>query len=63
MPLIGCAATWIECALETTLPGGDHTILVGRVLRVRTFQKPPLLHWRGGYASIGNAPRDEKGAA
>jgi flavin reductase (DIM6/NTAB) family NADH-FMN oxidoreductase RutF len=52
MPLIGGAATWIECALEATLPGGDHTILVGRVLRARTFPKPPLLHWQGGYRSI-----------
>jgi flavin reductase (DIM6/NTAB) family NADH-FMN oxidoreductase RutF len=63
MPLIGGAATWIECALETTLPGGDHTILVGRVLRVRTFQKPPLLHWQGGYLSIETDPRAAGGAA
>lgn len=52
MPLIEGAAAWIECALETTLPGGDHTILVGRVLRARTRSGPPLLHWRGGYLPI-----------
>jgi flavin reductase (DIM6/NTAB) family NADH-FMN oxidoreductase RutF len=57
MPLIDGAAAWIECALETTLPGGDHTILVGRVLRARTFSKPPLLHWRGGYLPIESDPR------
>ena len=52
MPLIKGAAAWIECSLETTLPGGDHTILVGRVLRARTFPEPPLLHWRGDYLPI-----------
>lgn len=54
MPLIAGAAVWIECLLETTLPGGDHTILVGRVQRARNFPKPPLLHWRGNYTSIEN---------
>lgn len=54
IPLIAAAAAWIECALETTLPGGDHTILVGRVLRVCTFPKPPLLYWRGHYLPIEN---------
>lgn len=55
MPLIEGAAAWIECALETTLPGGDHTILVGQVLRARTFRRPPLLHWRGRYLAMANS--------
>lgn len=63
MPLIAGAAAWIECALETTLPGGDHTILVGRVLRARTFSKTPLLHWRGGYLPIENDPHAKGGTA
>lgn len=62
-PLIVGAAAWIECALETTLPGGDHTILVGRVLRARTFAKSPLLHWRGNYLPIDNDPCPAGGAA
>ncbi len=56
VPLIQHAAAWIECSLEDTLPGGDHTIMVGRVLRTRTFGKEPLLHWRGKYARM-YAPR------
>jgi len=52
MPLIPGAVAWIECDLENTLPGGDHTILVGRVLRARTFAGTPLLHWRGHYLPI-----------
>lgn len=55
LPLIEGAAAWIECALETTLPGGDHTILVGQVLRARTFGRPPLLHWRGRYLAMGKS--------
>jgi len=54
LPLIGGAMAWIECALEDTLPGGDHTILIGRVLRTRCFVKTPLLHWRGDYLPIGD---------
>lgn len=63
MPLIDGAVAWIECALETSLPGGDHTILVGRVLRARTFSKTPLLYWRGGYLPIENDPSLPGGAA
>jgi flavin reductase (DIM6/NTAB) family NADH-FMN oxidoreductase RutF len=63
LPLIAGAAAWIECALETTLPGGDHTILVGRVLRARTFSKTPLLHWRGGYLPIEKDPHAKGGTA
>lgn len=63
MPLIGSAATWIECSIEMTLPGGDHTIIVGRVLRARTFPKLPLLYWRGGYRSIENDPPPTGGTA
>ncbi len=50
--LISGAVAWIECDLEETLAGGDHTILVGRVLRARTFEQLPLLHWRGTYLPI-----------
>ena len=50
--LIRGALAWIECSLKTTLEGGDHTILVGSVLRARTFDYQPLLHWRGGYLPI-----------
>lgn len=63
MSLIVGAAAWIECALDTTLPGGDHTILVGRVLRARTFSKTPLLYWRGSYLPIESAPTLPGGTA
>lgn len=30
-PLVDDALAWFDCRLHGTLPGGDHTILVGRV--------------------------------
>ena len=44
----------LECAVEDRLPGGDHEIVVGRVLEVETAGKDtaPLLYWRGGYGSL-----------
>ena len=52
VPLIQHAAAWIECSLENTLLAGDHTIIIGRVLRTRAFNKEPLLHWRGKYTRM-----------
>lgn len=53
LPLIHGAVAWLECAREEILTGGDHAIMIGRVLRLRTFDEMPLLHWRGQYAAIG----------
>jgi flavin reductase (DIM6/NTAB) family NADH-FMN oxidoreductase RutF len=52
--LHGVIAT-LECAVEHRLPGGDHEIVVGRVLAVQTGNGDgdPLLFWRGRYASLG----------
>ncbi len=54
-PLIrGCLAC-LECELETTCPGGDHTILIGRVAggRLSREARDPLLFYRGRYHEIG----------
>lgn len=49
LPLIRGVLGWVECALHSELPGGDHSLFVGRVLRARATQKAPLLYWRGAY--------------
>jgi flavin reductase (DIM6/NTAB) family NADH-FMN oxidoreductase RutF len=42
----------IECQREANYPGGDHTIVVGRVTGGAAFDGHPLLFYRGGYAAL-----------
>jgi flavin reductase (DIM6/NTAB) family NADH-FMN oxidoreductase RutF len=49
LPLIDGALAWLECALETEISGGDHSLFIGRVLSAEFFERDPLLHWGGGY--------------
>lgn len=49
-PLLAGCVTAIECELRDAHDGGDHEILVGRVLRVVTDEiKTPLVYVRGGF--------------
>ena len=50
--LQGCVAH-IDCAREATWPGGDHTILLGRVLSGAVGEGRPLVYYRGGYTGLG----------
>jgi flavin reductase (DIM6/NTAB) family NADH-FMN oxidoreductase RutF len=44
-PLIeGCLA-WIECGLQDVIAIGDHTLMVGRVLRVQALDEAYAQHW------------------
>lgn len=47
----------LECRLERCLDGGDHEIVVGRLVSVerKLEHLGPLLHFRGNYASLGAA--------
>ena len=47
------ALAHIECARFATHPGGDHTIVIGRVTGGDAHEGHPLLYFRGGYASLG----------
>jgi flavin reductase (DIM6/NTAB) family NADH-FMN oxidoreductase RutF len=42
----------IECERHALLPGGDHTIVLGRVIGGNTGDGRPLLYYRGGYAAL-----------
>ena len=46
-PLLPGAVAQFECALEAVYPGGDHLILLGRVLRYRWSDRTPLLFCQG----------------
>jgi flavin reductase ActVB len=45
LPVIDGACAWAECALHDLVDEGDHTILVGRVIRAESNDSPPLLHF------------------
>lgn len=57
VPLLPDVPVVFECAVEHRYEGGDHLILVGRVLRLRESASPdePLLFHRGRYASLAVA--------
>lgn len=51
-PLLGGALAWLECETHAVHDGGDHTIVVGRVLDAVAAgaDAAPLTYYRGGYA-------------
>ncbi|MBT4219115.1 MAG: flavin reductase family protein [Rhodospirillaceae bacterium] len=52
--LDGCLAN-LECDLETVHDGGDHVIIIGRVVRLMQAEKgQPLLYFMGDYRCIGD---------
>ncbi|QKG19718.1 flavin reductase [Actinomadura verrucosospora] len=55
-PLLDGALAWIEADIDQELPGGDHTIVVGRVRDLAAGRaERPLLFFRGGF---GHALQD-----
>jgi flavin reductase (DIM6/NTAB) family NADH-FMN oxidoreductase RutF len=52
VPLIAGALTAIECRVYDQLPGGDHSIFIGEVLKIHTTEGDPLLYFRSGYREI-----------
>ena len=56
-PALADSLAVFECALDRKLEAGDHTILLGRVLR---FSRPsvsaPLIYFRGKYSAL---PRND----
>ncbi|MFV9505881.1 MAG: flavin reductase family protein [Oscillochloridaceae bacterium umkhey_bin13] len=53
LPLLHGVLAQLECRVQQTLPGGDHTIFVGEVLAARCFEGRPLLYYRSGYHQLG----------
>lgn len=51
-PLLTDYCARFECALEHQYEGGDHIIMVGRVLAMDSTEHPPLIFHRGRYASL-----------
>ncbi|MFA7249301.1 MAG: flavin reductase family protein [Dehalococcoidia bacterium] len=54
-PILEGVLAWAECRMEAQYPGGDHTIVVGRVESI-AIERPgdePLVHYLGGYRGLG----------
>lgn len=51
-PVIDGALSWFDCAVEDILPGGDHEILVGRVVAAGGRSSEPLVYWAGDYRAL-----------
>ena len=50
VPLIAGAPAWFHCRLEATFPGGDHTVILGRVTAFSYSDGPTLLFHDGAFA-------------
>ena len=49
-PILAGAHGWVDCTIEATYPGGDHTIVVGRVHGLDADgESTPLIFHRGAF--------------
>jgi flavin reductase (DIM6/NTAB) family NADH-FMN oxidoreductase RutF len=51
--LINGVLAAIECHITHVYPGGDHTIVVGKVIATHVSEGRPLAYFRGGYVLLG----------
>jgi len=51
-PILESALAWIDCRLQHTVAGGDHTIFIGEVGAGDGREGVPLLHYRGEYRRL-----------
>jgi flavin reductase (DIM6/NTAB) family NADH-FMN oxidoreductase RutF len=49
--MIDGALAWIDCEVHAEHDGGDHTIVVGRVVdvEINDLEQQPLLFYRAGF--------------
>jgi len=52
IPLITGALTTLECAVQSQVPGGDHSIFIGEVVGAQTREGSPLIYFRSGYREM-----------
>ena len=52
-PVLDDALAWVTCDVHATAPGGDHTIVVGRVSAAGARSGEPLVRHAGRYRRLG----------
>jgi flavin reductase (DIM6/NTAB) family NADH-FMN oxidoreductase RutF len=55
VPLLPLGLARLVCRRESTASGGDHTILVGRVIGVETADGDPLVYFSRAYRRIADS--------
>ncbi len=52
-PLIAGALAHVDCEVDRLIPGGDHTIAIGRVVGADSHPgRKPLIYYRRGYRDL-----------
>lgn len=59
-PVIEGSLCWIVCKLAHIHAGGDHDIVIGDVLDIRTSDGEPLLHFQGSFGHFLKASQIHK---
>lgn len=54
-PLLGGCLMRLVCERRAVTDGGDHTVLIGRVVQADVNDGEPLLYYRGGYRALNGA--------
>lgn len=51
-PKLHDALAWLDCTIEQVLNGGDHALVVARVVELGSGHGDPLLFYRGGFGTF-----------
>ncbi len=54
LPVLNDCLVNLECNLKHSYDGGDHTIFVGEIEKVKVSDGKPLLYWSGKYQELSN---------
>ncbi len=52
VPAIADSLVWVACELADVVAGGDHVILLGKVLALEARDGDPLVFWAGDYRPL-----------
>jgi 3-hydroxy-9,10-secoandrosta-1,3,5(10)-triene-9,17-dione monooxygenase reductase component len=51
-PRLHDALAWLDCVVEAVHDGGDHHLVVARVVELRSGRGEPLVFYRGGFGTF-----------
>jgi flavin reductase (DIM6/NTAB) family NADH-FMN oxidoreductase RutF len=55
LPLIEGAVAHLQCRVQQRLPGGDHELIIGRILDASVQERRPLVYAQGQFAHLCEA--------